>query len=116
VPGWTVIGTGDFDGDGFDDILWRKDTGDLAIWLMQGATIKQAHGFGLIHTDWSVALTGDFDFDGKSDILWRKTGSVTPQPPAGTTAIWFMNGIAIKSSPGVAVVDLSWVVQSAGAE
>jgi hypothetical protein len=36
APGadWHVHGTGDFDGDGRDVILWRTDSGALAIWKM----------------------------------------------------------------------------------
>jgi hypothetical protein len=36
---WTIMGAGDFDGDGFDDLLWRNTTDtsqQLVIWLMQG--------------------------------------------------------------------------------
>ena len=35
VPGtnWQVAGTGDFNGDGRDDILWRHDNGRLTDWL-----------------------------------------------------------------------------------
>ncbi|MGZ8269479.1 MAG: hypothetical protein ACXW20_18645, partial [Burkholderiales bacterium] len=32
--------TGDYDGDGKADVLWRNmSTGDNAIWLMDGATV-----------------------------------------------------------------------------
>jgi hypothetical protein len=33
---WTVAGTGDFNGDGRDDIAWRnQDTGSVSNWLGQ---------------------------------------------------------------------------------
>ena len=32
---WHVAGTGDFNGDGRDDILWRNDNGPLTNWLGQ---------------------------------------------------------------------------------
>ena len=39
---WTVVGTGDFDGDRHADILWRNLNGDLGIWFMNGATMLSA--------------------------------------------------------------------------
>jgi hypothetical protein len=30
---WQVAGTGDFNGDGFDDILWRNISGEVTNWL-----------------------------------------------------------------------------------
>ncbi len=37
---WTIAGTGDFDGDGKSDILWRNSRpGEVAIWLMNGTSI-----------------------------------------------------------------------------
>ncbi len=39
VHGWSVIGTGDFDGDGKSDILWKDSIGDYAIWEMNGTQI-----------------------------------------------------------------------------
>ena len=31
---WSIVGTGDFNGDGNLDILWRDNTGNVAIWLL----------------------------------------------------------------------------------
>jgi hypothetical protein len=51
---WHVVGTGDFDGDGTDDILWRHDDGTLANWLMDGGQYTGA-GFGYaMPTSWVV--------------------------------------------------------------
>jgi hypothetical protein len=43
---WTIVGTGDFNGDGRSDILWRDTSGNVAIWEMNGTTIlNQATSF-----------------------------------------------------------------------
>jgi hypothetical protein len=39
---WAVVGTGDFNGDGNTDILWRDTSGNTAIWFMSGTTILLA--------------------------------------------------------------------------
>jgi hypothetical protein len=111
-PGWTIAGTGDFNGDGMSDILWRNSNGDTSMWLMTGngpqVQVSSTSDLGLVPTSWSVALTGDFSADGMSDILWRNTN--------GDTSIWFMNGSSVSATSGVGVVPGSWIVQAAGAE
>jgi hypothetical protein len=35
---WHIAGTGDFNGDGKTDILWRNDNGNVGTWHLDGAT------------------------------------------------------------------------------
>jgi hypothetical protein len=100
---WSVVGTGDFNGDGKTDIVWRDTAGDTSIWLMNGATVLSAGGLGNVPTTWSLVQTGDYNGDGKSDLLWRDT--------SGNTAIWFMNGMAVSSSAFLGNIPTTWAVQ-----
>ena len=40
-PNFDAVGTGDFNGDGFSDILWQNtSTGQASIWEMNGNTLE----------------------------------------------------------------------------
>lgn len=89
AAGFTVIGTGDFDGDGKSDIILRNNTtGDAQVWRMTGTTmagspvdISAPAGFTLLGAE-------DVDKNGYSDLLWQDstTGAVK--------ATEFMAGLA----------------------
>jgi len=109
---WKMVGTGDFDSDGMEDILWRHaTTGQNAIWLMNGTTVKAGSALISPVTDlnWKIAATGDFNKDGKSDILWRDQSS-------GQNAIWMMNGTTVAAGTALitAVSDLNWKIAGTG--
>ena len=51
---WTIAETGDFNGDGKTDILWRGPTGDVAIWFMNGTQIVSSPDFVNVPTSWTI--------------------------------------------------------------
>ena len=75
-PDYMIVGTGDFNGDGKPDIVWRNTvTGANAIWYMGGgdASAESSDLPALPNPDYAIVGTGDFNGDGKPDILWRNT-------------------------------------------
>ena len=43
---WNIVGTGDFNGDGKSDLLWRDNLGNDAMWFMNGTQIASTAGSG----------------------------------------------------------------------
>jgi len=80
----------DFNGDQHTDILWRSDSGQAAVWLMNGLTQLSGGGAGPNPgPSWQAKAAGDFNADGKADVLWQNAD--------GTPAIWFMDGTTMLS-------------------
>jgi FG-GAP-like repeat len=71
---WKVIGTGDFNNDGHGDILWRDDSGTLAIWEMAGTGLKNSPPTTTVPKLPGLTqkpFVADFNGDGISDLLWQ---------------------------------------------
>jgi hypothetical protein len=107
---WHVAGTGDFNGDGRDDILWRNDSGRVTDWLGQagsgGFVSNFANADANAGTDWHIESTGDFNGDGRSDVLWRNDN--------GDVTNWLgdaSGGFASNFGNAYYQVDNSWHVQ-----
>jgi hypothetical protein len=55
---WTIVNTGDFDGNRTADILWRDTTGGTtAIWFMSGLTTSSAVSIATVSTNWVIQGT-----------------------------------------------------------
>jgi len=87
-----AIGSGDFNADGYSDILWQNSNkGTIDLSLMNGATGTPT-SVGNPATNFTAVGTGDFNNDGKSDILLRDNTT-------GTAQIWLMNGATQTGAP-----------------
>ena len=108
---WKIVGTGDFDGDGRADILWRNSSsGENYVYLMAGSAIKPTEGYVRTVADqsWQVAGIGDFDGDRKDDVLWRNSST-------GENYIYFMNGLSIVNEGYLrTLADLNWQLAGLG--
>ena len=50
-----IRNTHDFNADAMSDVLWRdNNSGGLALWLMNGATVSSSLGVGNVPTDWLI--------------------------------------------------------------
>jgi FG-GAP-like repeat len=94
--------THDFNDDGRSDIAWLDTSGDLALWLMNGATTLSTGGVSGVPGTWSIVGQRDFNGDGKADLLWLDT--------SGDIAMWFMNGAAVGSTAVVGTIPTNWSV------
>lgn len=104
-PTWTVVGTGDFNGDGKSDILWRNQTtGDVVEWDMSGFA-KVHSSLLLSDRNWNVVGTGDFEGIGGSDILWQNSAT-------GAVVEWNMNRAAHIGT--LLLDDPAWTVVGTG--
>ncbi|MBC80186.1 MAG: hypothetical protein CMQ33_05075, partial [Gammaproteobacteria bacterium] len=94
-------GSGDFDGDGIADLLWRNTNGANIVWLMDGETIKERGQLPTVGGGWTISGVGDFDMDGMADVFWNN-------PDTGANSIWLLNGTERKARGTIPSVDKSW--------
>ena len=97
----------DMTGDGLSDLLWRNTgTGQIAIWELNGASVKNTYALPICPTEWVVAAIGDYNADGVLDIAWRNTIN-------GNNAYWYLGypaGKLIGTPLAAANGDLAWEI------
>jgi hypothetical protein len=109
---WSVIGIGDFNGDGLDDILWRNVDGTISNWLATANgdfTINDANALHEVETSWNVPGVGDFNGDGQDDVLWRSD--------AGALSDWLSGAegsFAVNDANALTTVSTNWQVVGVG--
>ncbi len=109
-PNWSIGGTGDFNSDGKEDILWRNSaTGDNMMWLMDGTNMAQVRNLTPVaDAFWDISSTGDFNSDGKEDILWRNSAT-------GQNVVWLMDGTNLTTGVELTpVADANWDISGTG--
>jgi hypothetical protein len=108
---WTIVATGDFDGDLLWDVFWRNTkNGRNRIWFFNGFDVTSVVQTPRVpDQNWFVAGIGDFNGDGMHDIIWRHR--VT-----GNNTIWLMNGATVLpgSGPTQARTKTKWEVAGVG--
>ncbi len=110
TPGasWDMQGSGDFNGDGTDDLLWRNTgTSQLLIWTLSNgvlSTYPTLHsGSGL--SVWNVKWIADLNNDGTDDLLWQKNDE-------SSVAAWLIAANALNSGGTIYNGDLSaWAIE-----
>ncbi len=110
LPGWKVVGVGDFNGDGKSDLVFQnRTTNQIVIWFMDGPVYQG--GARLPYTppaDWQVVGTGDFNGDGYADLVFQNQTS-------GQIVVWYMNGVTYLGGTALAnVPDPGWRVVGIG--
>ncbi len=61
---WTALGTGDFNNDGFPDILLQQNqTGQVAVWEMNDNTLVASAAIATPGVNWKPVTTGDINAD-----------------------------------------------------
>ena len=101
---WSFIGTGDSDGDGKADLLWRKIDGTtaLAVNSQLSGSVNTIIGSNWYPIDlsWHPIANADVNGDGKTDVIWRNDN--------GGVAVWKMNGSQVTGAAIVGSIGNEW--------
>jgi len=107
---WAVAGSGDFNGDARDDILWRHHDGTFSTWHGQsnGSLVEDRSETQMVPTSWQIVGIGDFNGDKLDDVLWRNAD--------GTFTNWLggQDGFTHNWANFSRTVSFNWYVNGVG--
>lgn len=119
-PAWHIVGSADYDQDGYMDLFWQNQTtGDLSAWRMGGTNgTTQLSGTSLNPSNvsdlnWKVRTVADMDGDGKADLIWQNQQT-------GQISVWWMDGLNRRTPDGGQLLipdqvgDTNWVIVGSG--
>jgi hypothetical protein len=87
LPGWQVVGSGDFDDDGQPDLVLQNQTsGNIVIWYLNGTTVRAGSATSIPPAaGYKVVGVSDFNYDGLPDLLFQNQSN-------GQLVVWYMDG------------------------
>ena len=72
---WNFLCSGDFDGDGTNDIAMINNEGVVGIWGVEDGYLSSWSILSAVTSEWTLAGVGDFNADGTDDIAWCNDSS-----------------------------------------
>lgn len=92
---WTIVGAGDFNGNGHTDLVWwHRTEGWVVVWRMNRTALASSVATSVERVpdvNWTIAGVWDFNRDGQSDLIWQNRTE-------GWIATWRMNGLVVADS------------------
>lgn len=89
TPTTSLQTSGDYNGDGITDLVWKMPSSDHLVWIMNaGGTVAATTAFATQSGAWQLARTGadyDADGDGNTDLVWFS---------GATHVVYLMDGAA----------------------